>query len=53
MLFRINGRWPDGTWDSFNVTGESLEEVQGVARENVARRNWTEVWSEELIGDEE
>lgn len=48
MRFRIHGQWPDGTEDSFDVTGESPEEVQGVVRENVARRNWTEVWSEEI-----
>ena len=50
MKFRINFTWPDGTEDSFIVTGETLEECQAKAADELGRRQGSNPWSEELEG---
>jgi hypothetical protein len=48
MMFRIHFTWPDGTDDSFDVQGETIEEIQQQAHIGIANRNGSNPWSEQL-----
>lgn len=48
MLFKIHGTWPDGTEDSIIIEGDSVAEVREKADEETSKRNWTNLWSEQL-----
>ena len=48
MTFRIHFTWPDGTEDSFIVSGETVEEIRALAQAGVAYRNGSNPWSEEI-----
>jgi hypothetical protein len=48
MNFRIHFTWPNGTEDSFDVSGSTVEEVREKAHEGVAARNGSDPWSEPI-----
>lgn len=50
MKFRIHFEWPDGTDDSFEVSGETVDEIRDKAAAFFKTRNLSDesAWSEEL-----
>lgn len=48
MTFRIHFTWPDGTEDSVILSGDTVEEIREKAHAEVARRNGSNPWSEEI-----
>lgn len=48
MRFRINYELPSGYEDSFEVEGESVEEIREKAMAGLSQRGGTNPWSEEL-----
>ncbi len=48
MVFRIHGEHKDGTKDYLDIEGDSLGEIREQAIEESKKRNWGNLWSEEL-----
>lgn len=48
MTYRIHFTWPNGDEDSFVVSGDTIEECQQKAHEELAKRSGGNPWSEEL-----
>lgn len=48
VKFRIHGTYKNGTEDSVIVEGEFLADIRTEARNEVANRGWSNVWSEEI-----
>ena len=54
MTFRIHFQWslPDGTYDYFDFSGDSIEEIQTTALKALVVRNidMNTCWSEQIDG---
>ncbi len=48
MRFRIHYTWPDGGEDAIDVRGDTIEEIQSKAQQELAQRGGTDPWSEQL-----
>lgn len=48
VTYRIHYTLPDGTEDAVIVEGETIEDVRYKAEQEIAARNATNPWSEEL-----
>ena len=46
--FRIHFEHQDGTEDSFDVSGDSIEEIRKIAEQGLFDRKGHSAWSEEL-----
>jgi len=48
MKFRIHGDCPNGGTDSIDIEADSIEEIRNKAQVETDKREWTNLWSEEL-----
>lgn len=48
MKFRIHGENATGNEDSLVIEGDTIEELKVIAAQEIEKRGWVDVWSEEL-----
>jgi hypothetical protein len=49
MVYRIHYELPDGSSDSVDINGESIEEIRAKAESEISKRNGANPWSQEIL----